>query len=203
MKKAALFIVDMQNAFCSPKGSFIKRGYNLLNLEEVIENIIALLKIFQSQERTIIFTKLEFKADYSNAGLLVKKYPSIIEKYGYIESTWDSEIINNFKSFLNTNVIIISKSRYNPFIRTNLENILRGKKIEKVLLAGVLTNVCLESTARSAFDRDFEVEVIKDATTTYSNELYQSSLNNISSHFGKITTTKTIYQNSNSASINL
>ena len=202
MFDTALLVIDMQNAFCSPLGSFRKRGYNLLDLEQIIENIKVLLHNSNKMGWEIIFTKLEFKEDYSNAGLLVmKKHPSIKKEKAYVEESWDSDIIDELKELMNDNTMIIRKTRYDPFLKTELEAILRNKSIKNLLLVGVLTNVCLESAARSAFDHDFNVTVIKEATSTYSENLYKTSLVNINSHFGQVISINEVFKTLSSTEI--
>lgn len=182
MQKTALVIVDMQNAFCSPKGSFQKRGFKLFNLRLVIKNIRKLLAFARKKRFLVIFTKLEFKKDYSNAGLLIKRFPEIVRFGGYQKR--DSKISPALKP--KRDELVITKTRFDPFVGTNLEKILKKNKIKRIIVSGVLTNVCVECTVHSAFDRDFEVVVIKDAVTTYSKKLQNASLVTIQKHFGDI-----------------
>jgi ureidoacrylate peracid hydrolase len=178
----ALIIIDMQNAFFI--GSFVKRGFELLNKEQIIENTKNILAYAREKQWLTIFTKLEFASDYSDAGLLVKKFPEIIQLHAYQGK--DAEIINELKPKLNE--IVIAKKQYDSFYNTKLEHVLQEKKIDKIVIAGVLTNVCVESTVRSAFEKGFEIEVISDATTTYDKELKNASLKTIEKHFGSIIT---------------
>ena len=176
----------MQNAFCSKNGSFQKRGYSITNLNKVIKTIKLLLNFARKKKWLVIFTKLAYKKDYSDAGLLIKRNPKVRQLGGYIENTQDSEIIDTIKP--QEHEIVIIKKRYDPFYNTNLERILKKNKIEKLIVAGLLTNVCVESFVRSAFDRDFEVIVIKDGTSTYSRKIRDNSLQTLETHFAKITT---------------
>jgi ureidoacrylate peracid hydrolase len=178
----ALIIIDMQNAFFI--GSFVKRGFELLNKEQIIENTKNILAYARERKWLIVFTKMQFASDYSDAGLLVKKFPEIIQLHAYQGK--DAEIINELKPKLNE--IVIAKKQYDSFYNTKLEHVLQEKKIDKIVIAGVLTNVCVESTVRSAFEKGFEIEVISDATTTYDKELKNASLKTIEKHFGSIIT---------------
>lgn len=182
--KTALILVDMQNAFCSRDGSFLKRGNSILNLNNVLKTTKLLLDFARKKKWLIIFTKLAYKSDYSDAGLLLKRNPLIRKVRSYIENTEDSEIIDFLKP--QNYEVIITKKRYDPFYNTNLGKILEKNKIKKLIVTGLLTNVCVESLVRSAFDRDFEVIVVKDGTSTYSKEIYDNSLKTIKKHFAKI-----------------
>jgi len=189
-KNTALILVDVQNAFCSADGSYIKRGNRILNKGQALKNIKTLLSLARKNNWLVIFTKLEFKPDYSDANLLVKRNPEIIKLKGYIKNTWDSKIIDDLKP--KNNGIVIAKNRYDPFLNPNLIKALIKNNIRKIIIAGFLTNVCVESTARSAFDRDFEVFVVKDATSSYSKDLKDSSLATIGKHFGSVASVKNL-----------
>ncbi len=188
--KTALVIVDMQNAFCSRTGSFSKRGFRLIGISKVIKNIQKLIHAAEKNKWLIVFTKLTLKKDYSDAGLLVKCSPEIIKLKAYREKTPDSEIISDLKP--KKTDIIVSKKRYDPFVGTNLGKVLKKRKIKRLIVAGVTTNVCVESTIRSAFDRDFEVILVKDATTTYSKTLQKASVTTLTKHFALVTTTNAL-----------
>lgn len=180
----ALVIVDMQNAFCSKKGSFHKRGRAILGLEDVIKNVKKLLGFARKQKLTVIFTRLVFQKDYCDTGLLGQKNPFIKKLNAYQEESWDSRIARVLTP--QASEIIINKKCYDPFHQTDLKNILQKNKIEKIIIAGVLTNVCVESTVRSAFEWGFESIVVKEATSTYSQRLHNGSLTTMRRHFAQV-----------------
>lgn len=201
MHNTALILVGMQNAFCSPEGSFWKRGYSILNIDSVLATVRNLLSFAHKKNILVIFTKLEYKSDYSNSGLLVKHFaPEIIKLGGYRENSWDSELFD-FQERSEHDIVIVKK-RYDPFFNTNLENILKAHQINHLIVAGVLTNVCVESCVRSAFDRDFEVTVVSDATSTYSEELYRASLSTMERHFARIVLFKELERSWNRPTLN-
>jgi nicotinamidase-related amidase len=70
----------------------------------------------------------------------------------------------------------VEKTRYSAFHNTSLEPLLRGLSVDTVMLAGVITNVCVEATARDAFHRDFRVVVLRDCVSGFSRELHDASL---------------------------
>jgi nicotinamidase-related amidase len=78
---------------------------------------------------------------------------------------------------------VIVKHNYDAFFQTCLERRLRAKHIRQVLICGVLTNACCETTARSAFMRGFEVYVLKDATSTYTKRMHNAALLNLAYGF--------------------
>ena len=81
---------------------------------------------------------------------------------------------------------VITKCRYSAFAGTRLEMILRSMRIEDLLVGGVMTNLCCETTARDAFVRDFNVFFLGDGTATADAGLHLASLQNIAYGFGRV-----------------
>jgi nicotinamidase-related amidase len=82
------------------------------------------------------------------------------------------------------NDVIVQKTGYDAFWGTPLNQILRLQGIKSVVFAGVQTHICVESTARSAFARDYHVIVLGDATAAINEEFHDASLKVLSTHFG-------------------
>jgi ureidoacrylate peracid hydrolase len=90
--------------------------------------------------------------------------------------------------------VVIDKCRYDAFLGTNLELILDGLGIESVVCVGVATEVCVETTARSAFMRNFNVVVVSDATGTTDDASYEASLAAIRKYFGRVEASAVVLQ---------
>jgi bifunctional isochorismate lyase/aryl carrier protein len=78
---------------------------------------------------------------------------------------------------------VIVKTQYDAFYGTDLEKILRGWGVSAVVVCGVMTHLCCETTARSAFVRGFDVYLPVDATATYTEALHRASLLTLSHGF--------------------
>lgn len=139
---------------------------------------------FEELGLPVVTTRLEYSPDYSDGGLLVRQ-AGIEDTSGYIEGSEESEIIDDI-SDVTRNSVDVRKTRYDAFCCTDIERLLREKHVSHLTFVGVLTNVCVESTLRSAFDRDFKVAVVADATTTYSESAHRASLSNMGAHFGEV-----------------
>jgi isochorismate hydrolase len=81
---------------------------------------------------------------------------------------------------------VIVKCRYSAFTGTPLDMVLRSLGVEDLIIGGVMTNLCCETTARDAFNRDFNVFFLGDGTATANQELHASALRNISYGFGRV-----------------
>ena len=83
---------------------------------------------------------------------------------------------------------VLAKNRYDAFCGTDLEERLRALGVTDVAICGVMTNLCVETTARSAFVKDFRVRVLSDATATASPEMHRASLLNLEYGFAYLQT---------------
>jgi nicotinamidase-related amidase len=81
---------------------------------------------------------------------------------------------------------IVVKHRYSAFVDTDLQLILRSKGITSVILTGVATNVCVESTARDAYMRDYYVTFVEDCSARYDQAKHDATLRNMADHFGVV-----------------
>jgi ureidoacrylate peracid hydrolase len=82
----------------------------------------------------------------------------------------------------------VVKHRFNAFLNTDLDTILRANGIRTLVMTGVATNVCVESTARDGFMRDYYIVFTSDGTAAYSREDHEGALRNIDRFFGEVRT---------------
>ena len=75
---------------------------------------------------------------------------------------------------------VIRKTQYDAFYRSGLEKALREKGIKRIVIAGVMTHICCETTARSAFVRGYEVIFPVDSTATYNIDFHKATFLNLS-----------------------
>ncbi len=167
-KNIALLVTDMQNYFLDPNShAFIPSS------KAIIKNINCLIEVFQKHKLPVIFSKHINNSE--NAAMMKKWWNDLIPEKNYI-----SEISEK----LNTkNVAIIEKHQYDAFHNTTLEEILHEKNIQQLVITGVMTNLCCETTARSAFCKGFEVFLPIDATSTYNYSFHLATIQNLAFGF--------------------
>jgi isochorismate hydrolase len=183
--RCALVIVDMLNYFANPDG----RVY-LPSTEVVTLRISKLLEYWRSIGAPVVFTRHCHEGE-NDLGMLGRFFSDYI-RCGEVES----EIISELSPRPEEQVF--RKNTYDAFFETGLNEYLRSKAVEQVLITGVLTQMCCETTARSAFVRDYEVYIAADALTTSSEELHVGSLMNLASGFAVVTDTNSICEGNRS-----
>lgn len=87
---------------------------------------------------------------------------------------------------------IVAKNTYDAFINTELEGILRGKNVEKVVVCGVMTDCCCDTTARSAFNRGFETYLVGDACASANQRQHEAGLKAFGFAFGEVVRTEEV-----------
>jgi nicotinamidase-related amidase len=172
---AALLVVDMQNYFLAEGApAFLPAGAT------IIPNVFKAILAFRHAKRPVIFTRHVHHPDGLDAGIMGWWWKDLI-----IDGTPDSEIHPDVAPLPNEKVVL--KHRYSAFYHTDLETVLRVQKIRDVVICGVMTNLCCESTARDAYYRDYRVFFPADGTATVSEEMHLASLTNLAYGFAVIT----------------
>jgi isochorismate hydrolase len=165
---AALLILDMQRYFLDESShAHIPSG----------RAIIPKLRKLQDEflKRNLIVIQTRHLNTPEDAGQMGKWWKEII-----VVSNPLSQIVDEL---LSEKIPVIYKTQYDAFWNTNLEEILKGKGVQQVVIAGVMTHLCCETTARSAFIRGFEVLFTVDGTATYNKDFHLSTLLNLSHGF--------------------
>lgn len=184
-ENVALVVVDMQNGFCLPEGSCGRAGLPVEALTPAIEPCGKLISAAHSADIPVIFTRYVYKADYSDGGILIKYLlPILAEKEGLKEGTWDIEILEELKP--QTGDLVIDKNRPSAFYASDFEEALKDQNINQLVICGVTTNCCVESTARDASQRDYQTFIVRDAVAEYDMDRHNNALAGLEMLFGDV-----------------
>jgi nicotinamidase-related amidase len=170
----ALLVIDMQNGFCHELGFMGRYGLAERSNREVIDAVGRLLAVAREVRAPIFHTRFTLNADESDAGLAVRKFGFPGGDNGLVQGTWGWRIVDELQPLDGERVI--DKPRYSAFHRTSLADELRELGIERIVVCGVTSNVCVESTVRHAFDSDIMPVVAADATAAANADLYRAAL---------------------------
>lgn len=177
-KHTALVLVEMQNEFLSEGGKLQPLLKPVLDANHVVDNVNRLIAAARSRGMLIVHTPIGFSADYREMGSEPYGIMQIVKGAGaLVRDTWGTEIAPAIDR-RDEDIVIEGKSSIDAFSGTNLDFVLRAHGITNIALAGQLTNVCIESTMRSAYDRGYRVFGITDASATISPEAYDNSVRN-------------------------
>ena len=183
-ERPALIVIDMQNGFCSPKGFMAQIGLAYEPSAEVIGPISRLLASARKAELPIYFTRYSLNEDYSDGGLLMEVFPQIDGTGGLVRETWDADVVEELEPA--EGEVVLDKTRYSAFYGTDLEERLRAQGVDSLIVCGVTTNICVESTVRDAFFRDIRPIVPEDGTAAVTPELHEGALEDFRYGFGQV-----------------
>jgi nicotinamidase-related amidase len=175
LDKAALLIIDMQNQFCDPKGDLYLNGSR-----HIIKRIRRLAMLFRENKRPVIYTRHQHEPDGSDLGVMDLWWSG---SHIY-RNAWNSEIIEKLAP--EEGDLVIVKNRYSAFHGTDLDDILRQNDVGQLVITGVMTNLCCETTARDAFMLDYLVYFCIDGTTTISDDMALGTMRNLAYGFAYI-----------------
>jgi len=158
----AVIVIDMQNGFCHPEGSLPLAGLGLPNMPSVVEENAALIASAREHGLPVIYTRHVYRPDFVDLpGRMKGVIP--LDPPPLVRGSWDGDVIDELAPQAGDH--IIDKNRFDAFLYTDLEVVLRAMGVDTILVTGVVTSVCVESTVRSGQQRDFEVLVASDCTS--------------------------------------
>ncbi len=166
----ALVLIEFQNDFTSPNGVFHDAVNPVMQANNMLANTVEVVTRSRDAGISIMHAPITFAEGYGE----LTKHPygilkGVVDNKAFRQGTWGAAIVDVLKPHPG-DIVIEGKRGLDAFPSTNLDFILRSKGIETVAIAGFLTNCCVESTMRSAYERGFDVLTLKDCTAALSQE---------------------------------
>jgi ureidoacrylate peracid hydrolase len=189
----ALLIIDMQNGFLDGAGSMAAIGLPYQELAPAVDGCVQLVAGARSAGVPVIFTRYVYEPGFTDGGLLpTELVPAMKEVNSLIRGTWDAEIVPALTP--REGEIVIDKSRPSSFYGTRLEPFLTSLGIQSLVVAGVTTNICVETTVRDAGQRDYRTYVARDATAEFDPARHEHALNTMGFTFGWVVSVAEVLQ---------
>ena len=159
---SALLIIDMQNDFLSPGGTFTKRH---IKPQQLCLAIAWLAEAARQQQRQIVWITSHYGEIATSENLKGKTH---LDKPCCVKDSWGSEIVDVLQSEFskkNKNTAHVIKHWYDAFEQTDLHQWLQKRNITNLSLCGVTTNICISHTAQTALKLGYRVEILEGATS--------------------------------------
>jgi ureidoacrylate peracid hydrolase len=184
LERSAVVIVDMQNGFCHPEGSFGRAGADVSGCGAAIPGCAELVEVARAAGRPVVWTRAIHNDDLSDWRMLteVPMYAGLIGIGSCVEGSWDAQFVDGLVPA--EGELVVSKSRFSPFVETDIAERLGALGVENLLVGGVGTSACVESTVRDASQRDFRTFVVAEATGDISAAAHEHSLLVMGALFG-------------------
>jgi len=176
----ALLIIDMQRDYCCQGGVFDRRGFDIGPARDLSHRLNVFLDKARARLPHIVHLRMvKVPGLPSPAGAEHNARLGIDRKY-------DPAFGAFYEVEPKGSEMVIDKYKYSGFVSTYLDQFLKGNNIKTLVITGLATNVCVESTARDAFMRDYHVVVPEDLTEGSTVEAKQWSLANLAMFFGEV-----------------
>lgn len=187
----AIVVIDMQNDFCDSNGFVAtKRGTDLTHTRAIIPKLVELIDKARQVKAKVVLVEMSTTDDDLTGPIVDRLKRVSASERTCPEGSWGAELIPEIK--VAPDDIIVYKNRYSAFIKSDLDKKLKDLGIKTLIMTGVATNVCVESTARDGYMLDFYIVVPEDLVACAHQELQDISIRNLQSYFGTITTAQEI-----------
>ena len=205
---AALVLIDVQNDFCADEGATGRGGQPMTMIKAAVERIRDLLAGARKAGLFVVHVRAEYGEMYRSVASPYR-YPisggrepavwtasaadlSQVERFSNasvevcLPGSWGGEFVDGIVPLADE--AVITKHRFGAFADTGLDRLLRARSISSLIVAGVTTNCCVETTAREAVMRDFHLVVAQDcvAVKDHLADLHRATLESLGLYFGLV-----------------
>jgi len=202
ISRSALLIVDMQNDFLHPAGSFghIARQHPEANIDlpflvGTIPQVKRLIEAFRAAGRPVVYIAHVMKPDYSDAAWPYWRFdldPSHGNRTHCVVGTWGAEIIDELKPHDGEH--LIAKKGFGGFANTALDTVLRNLGVTTCVISGVTTCVCVSNTIRGGVEYNYRMILVSDAVAEVNRDSHDAELRTMSRAFADLKTTDEVVQ---------
>src|SRR5262245_54544780 len=186
----AILIVDVQNDFCAEGGAMHREGRDLSQVTAMVPRLARLIEAARAAKVRCIWIRNVYNTGpnwyLSEVWLEQAKRRRRGAYHSFTVCEPDAWNGDFYEIKPLPDEAIVTKHRYGAFESSDLDLVLRSQGIRTVVMTGVATNVCVETTARQAFLRDYYVVFTSDCTATYDQADHDATLRNIDMYFGEL-----------------
>jgi ureidoacrylate peracid hydrolase len=190
-EQAALVVIDVQNDFCAVGGYYDKTGADISAAQPAIDRLVTFIGQARGAGVRVIFVRCDYDPVYVSETQNARRWRMGWDMPYCRPGTWGAEF---FKVAPRPGELIVTKHRYDAFYNTDLELILRTNKVQGLLFTGVATNVCVESSLRSAYMRDFAAVLVSDCCAARNARAHEATIDNVRAFLGQVATADEVAQ---------
>lgn len=172
----AVVLVEFQHDFTSDGGVLHGAVADVMESTNMLANAKAVAEAARAAGAVVIHSPIQFAEGYGE----ITSHPygilkGVVDSNAFVKDSWGAEIVEDVAPQPG-DIVLEGKRGLDAFASTNLDFILRSKGITTVALAGFLTNCCVESTMRSAYEKGFEVVTLTDCVGATSQEEHANAI---------------------------
>ena len=186
--RPVLLVVDMQNGFCGVGGTFDKFGFNIAPYRAIIPRLQYLIASMRTLRVPVYYSKAIREAsgldciDRVHRIIPDSRREKIATMPLCIRATWDSDIIDELQPLAED--YVVEKRRDSVFQDTEFELWLRAFRADTIIFSGIDTYICVESSVRDAFNKGYDVILLRDCVASRNLMHHQTTLDQVAEAFG-------------------
>jgi len=174
--ETAVVLIEYQHDFTSDGGALHGAVADVMAATGMLANTAGLVKTARDAGATIIHAPIQFAPGYNE----INEHPygilaGVVATNAFVKGAWGAQIVDDVAP-AEGDIVIEGKRGLDTFASTNLDFILRSKGIKNVALGGFLTNCCVESTMRSAYEKGFNVFTLTDCVAATSQAEHENAI---------------------------
>ena len=175
-QRTALVLIEFQNDFTTPGGTLHDAVKDVMQTTNMLDNTVAMAEAARAAGATVVHVPISFKPGYGEIttapyGILA----GVVESQSFLAGKWGSEFVDVLTP-TDDDIVVEGKRGLDAFASTNLDFILRSKGLSTIALAGFLTNCCVESTMRTAYEKGYDVYTLTDCVAATSAEEHDNAI---------------------------
>jgi nicotinamidase-related amidase len=175
-RSTAVVLIEFQNDFTSEGGALHDAVAGSMAETNMLDNAKAVADAAREAGATIVHVPISFANGYQEiTGSPYGILKGVVDSNAFVKGEWGAEIVEDLTPEPE-DIVIEGKRGLDAFASTNLDFILRSKGIQTIALGGFLTNCCVESTMRSAYERGYEVVTLSDCVAATSSEEHANAI---------------------------
>ncbi len=184
----AIVVVDMQNDFCAAGGHIDRKfGCDTAASEALADRIAALVEAGRSTGAHMVWVQAIYDDKYVPPPMLAKAAERGDTGPRCADGSWGADF---YRLAPADGDILIRKHCYSAFQGTPLDQLLRRRGVRTLVVTGVSTNICVESTFRDGHSRGYYIVVPADCVASPAQDLHDATLRNVETLIGDVTTAR-------------
>jgi ureidoacrylate peracid hydrolase len=188
-----LLVIDMQNAFCHERGTLGSDGASMGAIQRILEPLRTVVGACQDAGIQDLWSIQEhYENDATRQRHRLRPHTLKRFRVPALKDTWDGQIVDQLQPLINERSEVFRKNRFGCFYSTRLANLLRVYGIDTLVVTGVDTNVCVETTVREAYMRDLDVIVLSDCVGGVHENWHRVALQVWERYIGAVITSQTL-----------
>jgi len=174
--ESAVVLIEFQNDFVTEGGALHGAVAEVMESTGMLANTVQAVEQARQAGATIIHAPITFAEGYGEIsatpyGILA----GVVSSKAFVKDSWGAELVSELQP-AEGDIVVEGKRGLDCFASTNLDFILRSKGIKNVALGGFLTNCCVESTMRSAYEKGFNVLTLVDCVAATSQQEHDNAI---------------------------